>query len=61
MTEPEPCETAPHDPRPQIGRRRFVPAAEAIAAFAGVLAVDPDKLRADLDEFVDQDLFSREW
>jgi hypothetical protein len=61
MTEPEPRETEPHDSRPQIGRRTFVPAAEAIAAFTGVPSVDPDELRADLDEFVDQDLFSREW
>ena len=35
-------------------RRRFVPKAAVLAAFAGVGPVDFDRLRADVDRFVDQ-------
>ena len=44
-----------------LRRRTFVPRAEAIATFAGAPTIDPDRLRANLDEAVDQDPFSREW
>jgi prevent-host-death family protein len=44
-----------------LRRRTFVPRAEALAAFASAPMIDPDRFRADLDEAVDQDPFSREW
>jgi prevent-host-death family protein len=44
-----------------LRRRTFVPRAEVMAAFTTAPAVDPDRLRADLEEVVDQDPFSREW
>jgi prevent-host-death family protein len=44
-----------------LRRRTFVPRAEAIAGFASAPVIDPDRFRADLDEAVDQDPFSREW
>jgi prevent-host-death family protein len=36
-------------------RRRFVPAAAVLSAFAGAAAVDPARFRADLDAVLDQD------
>jgi prevent-host-death family protein len=36
-------------------KRCFVPAAAAVAAFAGAPAVDPVSFRADIDAAVDQD------
>jgi prevent-host-death family protein len=36
-------------------RRRFVPAAAAVAAFAGAARVEGDRFRADLDATLDQD------
>jgi hypothetical protein len=50
-----------------ITRREFrnesggVERGEAVAAFASAPAIDPDRLRADLDNAVDQDPFGREW
>jgi prevent-host-death family protein len=44
-----------------LRRRTFVPRAEALAAFASAPAVDPAKLRADLDGIADPDPFSRDW
>jgi prevent-host-death family protein len=44
-----------------LRRRICVPRAEALAAFSSAPMIDPDRLRADLDENVDQDPFSREW
>jgi antitoxin (DNA-binding transcriptional repressor) of toxin-antitoxin stability system len=38
-----------------VRRRRFVPAAVAIEAFAGVEPIDFDRFRADIDRLVDQD------
>jgi antitoxin (DNA-binding transcriptional repressor) of toxin-antitoxin stability system len=38
-----------------VRRRQFVPAAVAIAAFAGVEPIDFDRFRADVDRLVDQD------
>jgi prevent-host-death family protein len=43
-----------------LRRRTFVPREEVLAAFATAPVLDPDALRADLDESVDQDPFSRE-
>jgi prevent-host-death family protein len=37
-----------------VGRRRAVSAEALLDAFAGLPPVDPDRLRADLDELVDQ-------
>ncbi len=37
-----------------VPRRRFVPAAEAIAAFKGAAKIDRDRFQNDLDRFVDQ-------
>jgi antitoxin (DNA-binding transcriptional repressor) of toxin-antitoxin stability system len=39
-----------------IRRRRAVPRDEAFAIFATAPVIDPDELRADLDQSVDQDL-----
>jgi antitoxin (DNA-binding transcriptional repressor) of toxin-antitoxin stability system len=44
-----------------IQRRRFVPAEEAIAAFAGVGRIDYKQFRADIDRYVDQDPTPRVW
>lgn len=38
-----------------IRKRRFVPAAEVKAAFAGAPRIDYARFRADIDAFVDQD------
>lgn len=35
--------------------RRFVPAGEVVAAFAGAPAIAPDRFRADVDAHLDQD------
>jgi antitoxin (DNA-binding transcriptional repressor) of toxin-antitoxin stability system len=43
-----------------IRRRRFVSADAAVAMFVGAPLIDPDRLRADLDEVVDQGLAPRE-
>lgn len=39
-----------------VGRRRFVPKAEVIAAIAGSGHIDPARFRADLDRVVDSSL-----
>ncbi|WJK40718.1 type II toxin-antitoxin system prevent-host-death family antitoxin [Solwaraspora sp. WMMA2056] len=44
-----------------LRRRTFVPRAEAIAAFATAPVLDVERLRADLDDAVDQDPFDRDW
>jgi prevent-host-death family protein len=44
-----------------LRRRICVPRAEVLAAFSSAPMIDPDRLRADLDENVDQDPFNREW
>ncbi len=42
-----------------LGRRRFVGAAAAVAAFGGAPAIDGDRLREDIDAFLDQDPLPR--
>ncbi len=42
-----------------IGRRRFVAADAAVAAFLGAPAVDAERFRADLDAVLDQDVSPR--
>jgi len=42
-----------------VGRRRFVGAGAAIAAFAGAPAVDAERFRADVDAALDQDASPR--
>jgi len=44
-----------------LRRRTFVPRAEAMAAFATAPVLDAERLRADLDDAVDQDSFDRDW
>jgi prevent-host-death family protein len=44
-----------------LRRRTFVPRDEVLAAFATAPRVDAERLRADLDQVVDQDPFTREW
>jgi prevent-host-death family protein len=44
-----------------LRRRTFVPRAEVLAAFATAPLIDPDRLRDDLDDVVDQDPFTRDW
>ncbi|MGH3369244.1 MAG: type II toxin-antitoxin system Phd/YefM family antitoxin [Nocardioidaceae bacterium] len=44
-----------------LRRRTAVPRAEALAAFASAPVLDPAAFRRDADEFIDQDLSSREW
>ncbi|WBB97788.1 MULTISPECIES: type II toxin-antitoxin system prevent-host-death family antitoxin [unclassified Solwaraspora] len=44
-----------------LRRRTFVPRAEAMAAFATAPVLDAERLRADLDDAVDQDPFDRDW
>jgi prevent-host-death family protein len=44
-----------------LRRRTFVPRAEVLAAFATAPVIDPDRLRDDLDDVVDQDPFTRDW
>jgi prevent-host-death family protein len=44
-----------------LRRRTFVPREEVLAAFATAARVDPERLRADLDEVADPDPFRREW
>jgi antitoxin (DNA-binding transcriptional repressor) of toxin-antitoxin stability system len=39
-----------------IRRRRAVPKEEVLAIFAAAPVVDPGELRADLDEFIDQEM-----
>lgn len=39
-----------------IRRRRAVPKAEVLAIFATAPIVDPDELRADLDEYINQEM-----
>jgi prevent-host-death family protein len=38
-----------------VGRKRVVSTAALLDAFAGLPPVDPDRLKADLDELLDQD------
>lgn len=38
-----------------IGQRRFVGTAAAVAAFAGAPHVQPERFRADVDAFLDQE------
>jgi prevent-host-death family protein len=42
-----------------LRRRRFVPAEDAVAMFAGAPPVDLDRLRDDLDRLADQDIEPR--
>lgn len=42
-----------------LRRHRFVPAEAAIAVFRSAPAVDDERLRRDLDEFVDQGIAPR--
>lgn len=44
-----------------LRRRTFVPRAQVLAAFAAAPAVDPDRLRGDLEAIADQEPFDREW
>lgn len=44
-----------------LRRRTYVPREQVMAAFATAAVVDPDRLRADLDSAVEQDLFDRDW
>ena len=38
-----------------VRRRRFVPAAEFLAAFNGAAPIDAARFREDVDQFLDQD------
>ncbi len=42
-----------------VGRRRFVAAEAALAAFAGAPAIDAERFRADVDAILDQDVSPR--
>jgi antitoxin (DNA-binding transcriptional repressor) of toxin-antitoxin stability system len=42
-----------------LPRRRLVPAAVALAAFAGAAEIDPVRFRADVDRVLDQDATPR--
>lgn len=42
-----------------IRRRRFVPLADFLAAFAGAPAIDGERFRRDLDHYVDQSVDTR--
>lgn len=44
-----------------LRRRTFVAREQVMATFATAAVVDPDRLRADLDDAIDQDPFDREW
>jgi prevent-host-death family protein len=43
-----------------LRRRTYVPREQVMATFATAAAVDPDRLRADLDAVVEQDPFDRD-
>ena len=42
-----------------LRRHRFVPTAAALTLFRNAPAIDPDRFRADLDAWVDQDVLPR--
>ena len=44
-----------------LRRRTYVPREQVMAAFATAAVVDPDRLRVDLDDAVEQDPFDRDW
>jgi len=44
-----------------LRRRTFVSREDVLAIFASAPQVDPDRLRGDLDDAIDQDPFSRDW
>jgi prevent-host-death family protein len=44
-----------------LRRRTFVPREEVLAAFATAPTLDADRFRDDMDDIIDQDLFSRDW
>jgi hypothetical protein len=44
-----------------LRRRTYVPREQVMATFATAAVVDPDRLRADLDDAVEQDPFDRDY